>query len=729
MLLLPALLVALHAPAALADPAVVTPPYDPTWYKAAGGDWTQATIASADGTKLHADILRPAGAKASDKTPVILSIGPYFNHSGQTGPAGPAENSSYTPIGTEGVGPSDRFADFVAGSGLLKKGYSFVMVDLRGFGGSEGCLDWAGAGEQGDVKAAVEWAAKQPWSTGLVGTYGKSYDALTGLIAATLHPNGLGAVVSQEPVYDDYRYLYGDGMRRENSLATPALYDAIASTPGPLADDPAYNQASLNTPDCTGQNYLAQAGDDNHASDFWKQRNFIEKIKGSAVPIFFTQGLTENNTAPDGLAEFLGNHAGFQRAWFGPWEHVRGNETCADGDGSTGCSDFPVGRLKMGRRGWFDEVLRFYDLFLKNQEPSVQDPPIAVQTNDGKWRGEASWPPADAAAFTTKLRAGTYTDLAQSSGYGDNGAPGAQPGAWTISKVLPYEVDLAGAPVATVDVTTVAPNANLVVDVYDLNSKGVGPLVSRQGFLVRSPGAKQKITLRMMSADWRFVAGHRIGVRVTDNNQEWWIAAQPSGQTVVVNGGTIALPFLKFARPTTIEGDSGVQLKSYLAETEDAGDQLATSVSSAFVVPPALAQPSPGDPGTPEAIAAAQRHAKVLAGSSVTSGASYTASGAPATAGSSGTSKLKRITVGIGRVKHARHAFRASGKAPAGARVLVRLIRNLKPVAKHWVRANAKGRFTTVFKNVAKGRYHVRAYLKLDGQKYHARSGRWLRIR
>ena len=39
-------------------------------------------------------------------------------------------------------------------------------VDLRGFGGSSGCLDWAGPGEQADVKAAVEWAASQPWSTG-----------------------------------------------------------------------------------------------------------------------------------------------------------------------------------------------------------------------------------------------------------------------------------------------------------------------------------------------------------------------------------------------------------------------------------------------------------------------------------------------------------------------------------------------------------------------------------
>ena len=26
----------------------------------------------------------------------------------------------------------------------MQRGYTFVMVDLRGFGGSTGCLDWGG---------------------------------------------------------------------------------------------------------------------------------------------------------------------------------------------------------------------------------------------------------------------------------------------------------------------------------------------------------------------------------------------------------------------------------------------------------------------------------------------------------------------------------------------------------------------------------------------------------
>jgi predicted acyl esterase len=38
--------------------------------------------------------------------------------------------------------------------------------------------------------------------------YGKSYDGVTGLVGAVEQPNGLAAGVSQEPVYDLYRYLY-----------------------------------------------------------------------------------------------------------------------------------------------------------------------------------------------------------------------------------------------------------------------------------------------------------------------------------------------------------------------------------------------------------------------------------------------------------------------------------------------------------------------------------------
>jgi predicted acyl esterase len=515
----------------------------------ADADWTEATFPSSDGVKLHADILRPKGLAPGAQTPVILSIGPYFNHSGQTGPAGPVEGTSYDPVGPS-EGPSERFLDFVEGAQLMQRGYSFVMVDLRGFGGSSGCLDWAGPGEQADVVNAVKWAASQPWSTGKVGMYGKSYDGVTGLIGVNHQPQGLAAVVSQEPVYDLYRYLYGDGIRRLNSVLTPALYDLIDLTPGPAADDPNYNLNGLDDtqrPGCAAANWADQAGNDDHYSDYWRKRNLIPGAAGSTVPLFLTQGLTENNTVADGTAQYLQNHSGYERAWLGPWEHVRGNERDESG------------RLKMGRAGFFDEVMRFYDQFLKGQAPSVVDPPVAVQTNDGVWRAEDAWPPADATGYTSTLRAGTYTDDGSGSATGSDDTEGV----WTISPPLQSAAHLAGSGRAVVDLATTRPNANLVVDVYDLDESGTGPLITRQGFLARNGGEK---TLDLWSADWKVAAGHRIAVRVTDANEDWWIHT-PLFDTVRVVGGSVTLPFLASERTETIQGDPGTQLEGYLNET------------------------------------------------------------------------------------------------------------------------------------------------------------------
>src|SRR3954471_20748454 len=490
----------------------------------AGAIWTQATIPSSDGVKLHADILRPKGA--TEKTPGILSIGPYFNHAGQTGPAGPVQGTTYDPVGPS-TGPSDRFLDFVEGAKLMQRGYTFVMVDLRGFGGSTGCLDWGGPGEQSDVVSAVQWAASQPWSTGAVGMYGKSYDGVTGLIGVDKRPAGLKAVISQEPVYDLYRYLYGDGIRRENSLLTPALYDLIDATPGPLADDPGYTAGGADDtirPGCKALNYADQAGNSDHDSAYWQARNLIPGAAGSALPLFLTQGLTENNTGADRTAQYLQNHTGPEREWLGPWEHVRGNETD------------DTGRLKMGRAGWFDETMRFYDQFLKGTKSTVKDPMIAVQTNDGKWRAENTWPPADSRGYTSELRPGSYTDEA-------DGTVTDSDGAWTISPPLPYDAHLSGPGHATVDVSTTLPRANLVVDVYDLDRNGTGPLITRQAHMIYGTG-QSKIPLDLWSADWKIPAGHRIGIKVTDNNTDFWLLASPTMQTVTVTGGAVTLPFL-----------------------------------------------------------------------------------------------------------------------------------------------------------------------------------------
>jgi predicted acyl esterase len=526
------------APVAMAD----DPPKGATWF--------ETYIDEADGTQLHADVLRPANLAKDAKTPVILSIGPYFNHSGQLGPVGAAQGAPYSPASN--AGPSPRFYDFVEGSKLLEKGYTFVMVDLRGFGGSSGCLDWSGPGEQADIKSAVEWAASQPWSTGKVGMYGKSYDAVTGMFGAALRPKGLAAVVAQEPVYDMYRYLYANGVRYPNSLLTPALYDAIAESPGTAGDSPQYQQNALNDsarPGCPLQNWADQAGNADPATDYWKQRNLIALSKGTTVPVFITQGFLEDNTKPDGTWDYFnGSLAGPKRAWFGMWDHVRGNEV-----------DTNTGRLKMGRPGFFDEVMRWYDRYLKGIKPKVADPALAVQTSDGSWRAEDKWPPRDSKDVSSPLKPGVYTDHGLNNGT-EQGYPETGDGVWTFSPPTGYAVHIAGTPRATLDLETQAPGANLVVDVYDVDLSNNATLISRNTMLVNQSG---KVGLELYGNDWIVKKHHRIGVLVTSSNAEWWMH-QPTLQDVTVKSASIALPFLSCLRGAGVEGDPSVKLESYL---------------------------------------------------------------------------------------------------------------------------------------------------------------------
>jgi uncharacterized protein len=77
-------------------------------------------------------------------------------------------------------------------------------------------------------------------------------------------------------------------------------------------------------------------------------------------------------------------------------------------------------------------------------------------------------------------------------------------------------------------------------------------------------------------------------VRVTDNNQDWWLLAVPTLQTVTVRGGSVTLPFLRYRRTQTIHGDPGTQLAGYLSDTVSLPNLLLYASQAKFTLPPAL---------------------------------------------------------------------------------------------------------------------------------------------
>jgi predicted acyl esterase len=536
-------------------------------------DVTEYYFTSADGvTKLHADVLRLKGTPATERQPVILSVSPYTNHTGQTGPVA-AEITS--------TGPSPRFYDFLDQSQALQRGYTYVMVDLPGDGGSGGCNDWGGAREQAGVKSAVEWAAAQPWSTGKVALLGTSYDGWTGLMGIAQQPQGLAAVVSLEPVYSGYRYIWMNGIRRSGTWPYGTSFTTVDLMPG-RPTEPEYVANGAPQAWCYPVNIAGESLDSSESGPYWAERNLLPTAAGKTTPIFLTQGFLETNTKPDGAFEYFNSLAGTEnRAWFGQFDHCRAWETqksCSAGSTDT--------RLAVGRPGFAEEVMTFLDYHLKGIAPAVPAPAIEVQDSLGRWRGESSWPPADSVVYETKLRPGSYTD----SGSGSGTRPSEAQGIWNVSTPLSYDVWFSGTPTVTVKVEAV-PNANMAANVYDIAPSGKVTMISRGVQALAGTGLRE-LSFTLYGQDWLIQAGHRIGVLISGaNTDEFQYSGTSTNTPVTVWSAKVRLPFLTFNRTEFLEGYATPRLENYLA---GASSVLTTpfmnAVRTTFTLPPPLAE-------------------------------------------------------------------------------------------------------------------------------------------
>ena len=75
--------------------------------------------------------------------------------------------------------------------------FAVVRVDIRGSGDSEGVYHGEYlAQEQEDCAHVLRWIAAQPWCSGSVGMYGKSWGGFNGLQMASLRPPELKSIVS-----------------------------------------------------------------------------------------------------------------------------------------------------------------------------------------------------------------------------------------------------------------------------------------------------------------------------------------------------------------------------------------------------------------------------------------------------------------------------------------------------------------------------------------------------
>jgi len=488
----------------------------------ANANWSEAYISDslpypAGQPTLHADIMTPKGYPAGTKFPVILSIGPYFNHSGQT--------MGETP---DGEGPQLRWNDLIKDGKVFEHGYALVQVDLRGFGGSQGCNDFGGPGEQNDVARAIAWAKTAGFSDGHVAIFGKSYDGWTGVMGLNSSSDKLTAAIIQSPIIDGYRTLYQDGVHYGSTwYATPGIYQVDDAMPPALGDftdghtDYIAGWATGENPACYATNILMQDGLQTHddAAGFWKARD-LPNARGSSVPTFWSHGFLDVNTKPDNFLPVWSTLKGPKHAWFGQYHHTRPNED--DSDGSTGRHQY-----------FYGELFSFLDEYMK-AAPHVALPPVEVEDSDGKWRSEDVFPPADGVNHAIALRAGSYTD-----------SPTASDTIWSITPALTHDARISGVTRAAVKLTTTTPNAVVIVRYWDIDGTGAAAMISRGAGVYTGMGAGTK-DIELYPADYIVHKDHRIGVEVTANDGLY--TPTPSGQTVTVTGGTLTAPFLTWSR-------------------------------------------------------------------------------------------------------------------------------------------------------------------------------------
>jgi uncharacterized protein len=167
-----------------------------------------------DGVRMAVDIYRP---DAPGKFPVLLAQSPY----------GKDTQMFETP--PQPFGKSIFEASIECGDACYyaQRGYVYVIADVRGTGRSEGIYEGLFSSHEGeDGHDMVEWLAQQPWCDGNVGLAGICYFSSMQLHTAAEQPPHLKCIAPWEIFGDD---LYNHG-QYEGGVFNIFLYGLYTGT-------------------------------------------------------------------------------------------------------------------------------------------------------------------------------------------------------------------------------------------------------------------------------------------------------------------------------------------------------------------------------------------------------------------------------------------------------------------------------------------------------------------
>jgi len=364
-----------------------------------------------DGVRLATDVYRLDGAPPA---PVLLTRTPY--------------DKEHAVIG------STTFNILRA----VQAGYAVVIQDVRGRYASEGELDPM-IHETRDGVDTFAWAAAQPWSSGVVGTFGGSYLGATQWLPAREQPPALRAMapsVTFSDMYEGSAYqggakvlhdlrwvvadiIPGEIRRRVARGEVPPAGGADLDLDAILADLPLASHPLIRDAAPFYRDRMAHPT----AGAYWRPMSPNAGYEQISVPALNIGGWYDIF-----LWSTFQNYQGMQQR--GATDHARRNQRVIIGPWThmNFSGSFP--EREFGASASSDAIdlagiqLRWFDRWLKGADNGVdQEPPVMLFVMGiNRWRTEADWPLPD-----TKYRPYYLHSAGQANTLHGDGALSAEP--------------------------------------------------------------------------------------------------------------------------------------------------------------------------------------------------------------------------------------------------------------------------------------------------------------
>jgi putative CocE/NonD family hydrolase len=484
-----------------------------------------------DGVMLRADVYHPA---AAGRYPVLVYRTPYGKHV-----PGAAQQTARKAVA---------------------RGYVVVMQDVRGRYASDGeFLPYQQEGADG--YDTIEWAAKQPWSNGAVGTFGLSYPGAVQWLAAVESPPHLKAMVPAMTFATPMQFWYSNGVWDLSWLAwiceniAPDRWQKLGMHPGPSWD-------SVKTELRTALPLSAVPGLERIApwyyewlrhpayDPWWSWADLTGRYGRTSAAVLNFSAWYDDAYGPHGaINNFTGLGAvrGRDSATaliMGPWSH-----------GVPRMGRTSVGEREYGPAGSIDydeTVLRWMDHYLRGIDNGVdrEKPVRYFLLGTNRWMSADAWPVPGIRAETLWIHGRELTRSASSVSetvkiYSDPSRPlenafAGRAGAHDyrglvagpnvgIFETAPFEEDVSvvGAIAAHVSISVDAPDADIWVKVFDVlpdgtafNLMGPGLDVVRASYRRRGkrerlkPNTVYDLELPDLFTANTFLKGHRLRIAI-----------------------------------------------------------------------------------------------------------------------------------------------------------------------------------------------------------------------